>query len=145
MKAAADNMTFVLDASLTLSWHFLDERTPAAMAILDRTVAEPVVVPMHWMAEVANGALMGERRGRATAPQTSGLLDRISAMLVEVDRVGGEEALSRILPLARAHRLTVYDAIYLELAERRGLPLATHDAALSEAARSVGVEILGQV
>ena len=136
-------MPFVLDASIVLSWHFLDERTPEAMAVLDRTVNEAIVVPAHWSAEVANGALVGERRGRATAAQSSGLMERLGSMIVESDALGCEETFDRILPLARAHRLTVYDAVYLELAERRGLPLATRDAELAAAARSVGVEVIG--
>jgi predicted nucleic acid-binding protein len=136
-------MPFVIDASMVLSWHFLDERTPAAMAVLDRTVEEAVLVPAHWLAEVANGALAGERRGRATAAQSSSLIERLDTMMLESDALGSEEAFDRILPLARAHRLTVYDAIYLELAERRGLPLATRDADLAAAARSVGVEVIG--
>lgn len=136
-------MAFVADASIVLSWHFVDERTPAAMALLDRTVEEAIVAPAHWLAEVANGALAGERRGRATAAQTSNLIERIGTMIVESDSLGGEDIFGRILPLARAHRLMVYDAIYLELAERRGLPLATRDADLAVAARSAGVEVRG--
>ena len=136
-------MVFVVDASIALSWHFVDERTPAVMALLERTVEEAVVVPAHWLAEVANGALAGERRGRATVAQTRGLVERIGTMIVESDSLSGEEIFERILPLARAHRLTVYDAIYLELAERRGLPLATRDSDLAAAAQSVGVELYG--
>jgi predicted nucleic acid-binding protein len=134
-------MALVLDASMMLSWYFTDERNQSDNLI--RSLAEHEVhVPVHWLAEVANGILMGERRGRAEVGQIGHLFALLEVIDLHVDDEGAETALGRILPLARAHRLTVYDAIYLELAERRGLPLATIDAALAEAARSVGVTVL---
>ena len=135
-------MSFVLDASMMLSWHFADELTEGRLAVADRTIEELVVVPSHWLAEVANGVLIGERRGRSLPAQTTVLLEKIKQMEIEVDDIGGADPFFRLLPLARAHRLTVYDAGYLELAERRGLPIATLDVELAQAARTVGLEVL---
>ena len=118
-------MPIVLDASVTLSWLFADEFTPDKQDLLHRAIDDEVVVPGHWMAEIANGALVGERRGRVLPARTSAWIQQIGDVAVETDRHGSDAALFSILPLARAHRLTIYDALYLELAERRGIPLAT--------------------
>ena len=134
-------MALVLDASIMLSWYFEDEGDEADGLIMDLSQTD-AVVPAHWAAEVANGILVGERRGRSTLAQVAGLHALLDNMRVETDGEGNQDALARILPLARAHRLTVYDALYLELAQRRGLPLATLDADLAAAARSVGVEVV---
>lgn len=135
-------MAFVLDASMMLNWYFQDECRPAD-TLVRRVASEDVVVPAHWQAEVANGILIGERRGRSVPSHMPRIFDLLKVMRVTVDEEGGFHALDRILPLARAHRLTIYDAIYLELAERSGLALATLDRALAVAARSVGIEALG--
>lgn len=135
-------MALVLDASVMLRWYFDDEEE-VSVELLRSLSDEGVVVPSHWRAELANGILVGERRGRAPMSQVSRLLGLIDTIDLEVDREGAEDALERILPLARAHRLTVYDALYLELAERRGLPLATFDGPLSDAASQVGLPVLG--
>lgn len=137
-------MAFVLDASMVLAWHFDDEVTPQIDAVFARTLDEPIVVPAHWFLEVVNGALVGERRKRATPAQTAHFRERLSLLDIEVDAqdVSAYFVLDRILPLARAHRLTIYDALYLELAERRGLPLAALDGPLEKAARAAGVTIL---
>lgn len=134
-------MNFVLDASTMLGWYFEDERK-GAEPLLRELARSRAVVPAHWQAELANGVVIGERRGRSNLSQIGALLALIDSFEIEVDGDGNDEALDRILPLARAHKLTVYDALYLELAERRGLPLATLDGPLSRAAQSVGIEVL---
>lgn len=134
-------MGIVLDASMMLNWYFDDEGEAADALIMSLSEVD-AVVPSHWAAEVANGILMGERRGRSTSAQVQGLFALLDNMRVEVDEQGAGQALTHILALARAHKLTVYDALYLDLAERRGLPLATRDADLAEAARSVGIVVL---
>lgn len=135
-------MAFVVDASVALSWFFEDESSDDTDAVLERTAREPVVVPAHWFFELLNGALVGERRGRSGPEMAAGMKERIALMEVEVEAVDAAVAFARTLPLARAHRLTLYDAAYLELAERRGLPLATRDAKLAAAARALGMEVL---
>ncbi len=132
----------VIDASVMLRWFFADEDEVAA-DLLRRVLADELVVPAHWQSELANGILVAEKRSRSR-PSDVERLDRLLVRLkLEVDGTGADDALGRILPLARAHRLTVYDAIYLELAERRGLSLATYDEDLAKAAASVGLQVVG--
>jgi len=131
----------VIDASIVLAWYFADEVSPLP-SFLERLIDEPIAVPAHFESEVANGVVIGERRRRCAASQAAELIIFLDHLDLEKDPEGGGEALLRILPLARAHNLTVYDALYLELAERRGLPLATRDNDLADAARFVGVEVL---
>lgn len=134
-------MALVVDASVMLRWYF-DDEDEVSVELLRSLAAESIVVPKHWRAELANGVVMGERRGRAPVAQVSRLFSLVGSLDLEVDGEGAEDALERILPLARAHRLTVYDAMYLELAGRRGLPLATFDRLLADAAKSVGCHVL---
>ncbi len=135
-------MAVVLDASVMLRWYFHDEED-LGLDLLQRLDEEVAVVPIHWRSELANGILIGERRGRSAVAQVERLLWLLDGLDLQVDAQGAEHALDRILPLARAHRLTIYDAIYLELAERHGLPLMTFDGPLAAAARSVGLAVLG--
>lgn len=133
---------FVLDASMTIAWHFSDEETEATAAVEQMTITSSVIVPGHWHTEVASALLVGERSRRATTSDSARFAERLQQLDLLVDPLPSDEVIGRILPLARAHRLTVYDALYLELAERRGLPLASLDKALCDAARSVGVNLL---
>ena len=133
---------FVLDASMTLAWHFRDEVNDRSRAVSALTDTHSVVVPGHWFAEIANGHLAGERRGRATPQDATYLAMRLQMLEIEVDTIAPEQVFDRILPLARAHRLTVYDTLYLELAERRGLPLASLDRDLNTAAMGVGIKLV---
>ena len=135
-------MPFVLDASIVLAWHFDDEDDALAEQVARRSADEPAVVPAHWFAEIANGLLAGERRRRTAPDRVATFLRRLDALDLDVDDVDPRTAFEFHLPLARAHRLTVYDAAYLELAERRGMALATLDRPLADAARSVGVEVI---
>ena len=135
----------VIDASLVLAWYFKDEKTAAVDAIWGRTDAERLTVPTHWFAEVANGMLVGERRRRSTEAQATLTIELLAGMDIAVDGDGTRHALTAILPLARQHGLTVYDAAYLELAMRLSLPLATLDAALAAAAHAAGVGVIDLV
>lgn len=132
----------VLDASTTFPWLFEDEASPVADALLDHVTEHGAVVPPLWFLECANGLAMAERRGRidsAGIAQAIALLRRLPLM---VDEAAPSRALDAVLDLARAHRLTTYDAGYLDLALRRGLPLATDDAPLRAAAGAAGVTLL---
>ena len=134
-------MILVLDASLTLSWYFEDERTPAANAVLDDIVASGAVVPSLWRAEVANGLQIAVRRKRVDAVFRSRALQHLELLPITVDRETDTYVWSSTLALADRFDLTVYDAAYLELAERRCLPLATLDKELNAAARALGVSV----
>ncbi len=136
--------SFVLDASMTMAWHFADEEAPRTLAIEDMTDDMTIVIPSHWFAEVSNTLVVGERRGRATVADSARFIDRLAGFDLMIDEIAPEQYWTRILPLARAHGLSVYDTLYLELAERRGLPLASLDADLNNAARRVGVTLVGE-
>ncbi|MGQ0445076.1 MAG: type II toxin-antitoxin system VapC family toxin [Beijerinckiaceae bacterium] len=136
-------MNIVLDASLTLSWYFEDERTPAADAVLDEVVAGGAVVPGLWQLEVANGFQMAMRRKRIDADFRDRAIQHLGALPITVDPETDTHAWTATLALADRFGLTVYDAAYLELARRRGVPLATVDEALRGAGLALGARMLG--
>ena len=134
-------MAFVLDASVTACWAFDDEDHPDARLAFDRMRAEEGIVPGLWWFEVRNILIVNERRRRITESNTASFLQNLSLLRFRVDQALDENAALR---LARAHRLSVYDAVYLELAQREGLPLATLDAELRRAATVEGVALVSR-
>lgn len=133
---------FVLDCSIAVAWCFADEATPATDAILERLRDEGAVVPTLWALELGNVLVQGERRGRLSAAEVSARLELIAELPIFPDDQTTDRALRETLALARAQRLTTYDASYLELAMRRAVPLATRDEALRRAAERNGVGLL---
>ena len=135
-------MSFVLDTSISLAWCFEDEQTPLVMHLLDRVADQGAVAPQLWPVEALNGLLSAERRGRITA----GSRDRLAGFLQDLPIAIDDETAIRLWTgtarLAALHRLTAYDASYLELAVRRRLPLATADRSLRTAAHAEGVDLL---
>lgn len=136
-------MSLVLDCSVTLSWYFEDERTEASRAVLDQVVEEGAIVPPLWRFEVANGLQMAVRRRRIDGSFRDETLADLAELDILSDPDSDGQAWSSTLRLADRHRLTVYDAAYLELAQRRRLPLATLDLALSRAAVAELITVLG--
>jgi predicted nucleic acid-binding protein len=134
-------MAFVLDASITACWAFQDEDHPDAALALDRMRTEEAVVPCLWWFEVRNILVVNERRRRIGESDTAAFLLNLSRLRVRLDRLPEGDA---VLRLARTHRLSVYDAAYLELAQREGLPLATLDADLRRAAAEEGLALLSR-
>jgi len=134
-------MAFVLDASITACWAFADEDHPDADLALRRVRTEEAVVPSLWWFEVRNILVVNERRKRITQSGTASFLREIARIPIRVDRDPVE---AEVLRLARGHRLSVYDAAYLELARREGLMLATLDRDLAGAARAESVPLLGK-
>ena len=132
-------MPFVLDASVTCSWVFDDEQYPAAAEALRRIRNEAAVVPTIWWFEVRNTVIMNERHGRLTETTTAAFLLRLGRLPIVLDHSPDQAAL---LALARRHRITVYDAAYLELARREAAPLATLDKQLATAAQAEQVELI---
>lgn len=130
----------VLDASVTLSWFLVDEK--AAAGPRERTTAEGAIAPVSWPLEIANGLLVGERRGRITAANRATAFEKLNSMPIELDGETAAHAWDAIYELAITHRLTIYDAVYLELARRRGLPLASLDRELRAAAEAAGIALL---
>ena len=129
-------MPIVVDASAVIASVF-EEPSGLELAALAH---EEWIVPTLWWFEVRNAFVVGERRQRSSAELTSGFLRALALITIEVDAEPDSDA---VLDIARGHRLTVYDAAYLELALRRRLPLATLDAALAAASRAEGVLLLG--
>jgi len=126
---------YVLDASTALSWCFADEETA------DLPTDGHAVVPSLWPLELANGLLSGERRGRISHVQARRVWDSLwAALAVEVDH--GSEGFTAAWSIARDEDLSVYDAAYLELALREGVPLATRDAKLARAAWKRDVAVI---
>lgn len=136
-------MSLVLDPSLTLSWYFEDERTAAADDVLDQVVDDGAVVPALWRIEVLNAFQMGIRRKRLDTTFRNTALAKLGAMSIVVDTDSDAQAWLTTLQLSDRFRLTAYDAVYLELAQRRGLPLATLDKELRAAGATLGVTLLG--
>jgi len=131
----------VLDASITLAWCFQDEANPYAEAILESLRAAEAVVPHVWALEVSNALLVGERRGRLGEADSTRFIELLGNLAIRVGSDFGVDAIVPLLGLARQHRLSAYDASYLELAMREGLPLATQDEALKAAAMRSGVPV----
>ena len=136
-------MSLILDSSVSLAWCFEDEHTPAGMAVLERVAETGATAPLLWPLEIANGLLMAERRGRVDASHRTRLLRFLHDLPVTLDDETASRAWTDTVRLAEQHRLTIYDAVYLELAGRMGLPLATLDQDLRAGARAVGVALLG--
>ncbi|WP_157015969.1 type II toxin-antitoxin system VapC family toxin [Mesorhizobium xinjiangense] len=136
-------MSLVLDASLTVAWFFDDERTTATEDLLERVAEQGAVVPAIWKLEIANGLQTAVRRDRIDRALRDRALERLDALPIAIDPETLRHAWSATLGLADRYGLTPYDASYLELAERRRLPLATLDRALRNAAVSAGIAALG--
>jgi predicted nucleic acid-binding protein len=133
---------FVLDCSIAVAWCFADEADPETDALLERVRDEGAVVPGLWHLELGNVLLQAERRGRMRRADMTTRLELIGQLPIATDDETSTRALREILALARAEGLTTYDAAYLDLALRRGLPLATKDRALYDAGRRAGVGVL---
>ena len=136
-------MSLVLDSSVTLSWFFEDERTAATASILEQVIEHGAVVPAIWRLEVANALQSGLRRGRIDAAFRDATLSDLGQLDIVGDPETDGHAWAGTLQLADRFRLTLYDAAYLELAQRRRLPLATLDNDLRAAGKALGTVLLG--
>jgi predicted nucleic acid-binding protein len=132
-------VAFVLDASVAACWAFDDEDHPDARLAFRRIRTEEAVVPCLWWFEVRNILIVNERRGRITQSDTGAFLQALSRLRLREDHLHDEET---VLRLARGHRLSVYDATYLELAQRETLPLATLDDKLRQAANGERIPLI---
>ena len=132
----------VLDASVALAAVLPEPNSADAQAILARVIDDGAVVPTLWSLEVGNTLLVAERRGSIAVGDHKALLRRLAALPIVADLETSTRAWRETIELAQRHRLTLYDAAYLELSLRRGLPLATFDAALRRAANGASVALL---
>ena len=135
-------MGFVVDPSVTMAWCFEDEVDARAERALDRLRTERACVPAVWPLEVANVLIVGERRGRLTAAQSTGFLTLLRSLPITVDTAPPESVSEAVMDVARSHQLSSYDASYLELARRLALPLVAADGRLRNAAGMAGVVLL---
>jgi predicted nucleic acid-binding protein len=134
---------FIVDCSVTVAWCFDDEATVELDLLLDRVQREGAVVPPLWISEAANVLLLAQRRGRIDRETMQERLALLDMLPIETDNMAsGPVWRSSVLTLADAEALTFYDATYLELAIRRGLPLASSDVAPRRAARRRGVAVV---
>jgi predicted nucleic acid-binding protein len=136
-------MGLVLDSSATLAWIYADETTPAIEEVFGRVADNGAVVPGLWRLEVANSLMVAVRRGRIDAELRCGALADLALLDIVADPHTDVHAWAERLALADRFRFTLYDAAYLELAQRRALPLATLDEPLRVAAAAAGVMLLG--
>jgi predicted nucleic acid-binding protein len=135
-------MSLILDSSVALAWLYSDETTDAIRDVFDLVTEKGAWVPAIWRLEVANILEMGVRRGRSDAAFRDAALADLAHLPITLDPETHQQAWGATALLAARHRLTVYDAAYLELAQRRRLPLATLDQQLRMAATSEGVALL---
>ncbi len=132
---------FVLDCSVAMAWCFEDETTPYSDAVLQDFEDADAVVPSIWPLEMANVLLVAERRKRISKAQSRRFIELLQTLPIAVDDVSVARAWDGVLSLAREQQLSAYDAAYLELAMREGLPIATLDNALRKAAKRCGVAV----
>lgn len=136
---------FVIDASATLPWCFEDEATSWTDGLLERLRGgDRIEVPAHWPTEVSNGMLVALRRKRIQPGRPQLFWDELSILPIEVEPALSPVHAKTVLSLCEKYGMTVYDAAYLELAKRKGLPLATLDKELIAAAPQEGVSLVGQ-
>ncbi len=138
-------MAWVLDCSVALAWGLPDERSARAERFLTGLSApDPLWVPSLWWYELSNGLTVARRRHRVADAEVERLVALYRALPIRTDDATGADLLGRLRAVADTYTLSAYDAAYLELAQRRGLGLATLDRGLARAARKAGVEILGR-
>lgn len=130
-------MSFVLDASLTLSWFFEDEKSDYAEAVKASLHKTEAVVPYLWHVEVANALMVAERRERVPTATVERAAEVLQRLPIHVDR--SDPPMPALIKLARTHDLTAYDAIYLHLAIEKALPIASFDRRLNDACNKAGV------
>ena len=139
-------MELILDASATLAW-LVRRVDPSEDQMADNVLrsvrARNAVVPSLWYPEVANGILVAERRGGVSQSTSESFLRMVDTLPIVEDEAPPFAVQSTVLILARAYKLTAYDATYLELVLRKGGELATFDRKLADAARAAGVRVFG--
>lgn len=132
----------VVDASVALAWCFPDEGSKEADRILTVLEGQIILVPAVWALEIANAILVGERRKRLKQPEILRFITLLQSLPISQDQQTVSENVTHVLPLARTHNLSAYDAAYLELAMRHNSSLATLHTDLQKAARRAGIKVL---
>jgi len=125
-----------------MAWVFPDEANDFTDSLRESLLTDNTVVPALWSIEVENVLLVATRRGRISEDDWQRIRDDLVALPIDIDPGSCDRVLDSVLPIANDYRLSVYDAMYLELALRRGLPLATLDTELVAAGEMAGGEVL---
>ena len=125
-----------------MAWLFPDGANESTDTLRDALVTEQAVVPALWHIELGNALLTATRHGRLSKDERHRIREDSAALPIDIDTDSCARVLDTLLPLASDHELSVYDVIYLELALRLSLPLATLDRKLGTAAGGTGVEVL---
>ena len=133
---------FVIDNSVVMSWCFKDETNKYADAILHKLCEARAVVPSIWPLEVVNVLLVAERRKRLSEADSTRFITLLTQLPIIVEQERPENMMKELLTFARANNLSSYDASYLDLAMKRGYPIATSDNKLIQTARRIDVQIL---
>jgi len=133
---------FVLDCSVALSWCFPDETDGYAESVLELLREAKGLAPAIWPLEMANALLVAQRRKRISQADATQFLSLVRSLPISVDGDTSDAAIDRVMSLARACELSSYDASYLELALRAGVPIATLDSKLTTAARNHGAPLV---
>ncbi len=133
---------FVVDKSVVMSWCFKDETNNYADIVLNRLTESTAVVPSIWPLEVVNVLLVAERQKRLSESDSIRFITLLSQLPIVVEYERPDMMMKELLALARANSLSSYGASYLDLAMRKGLPIATLDNKLIEAARRIDIPIL---
>lgn len=138
-------MDWVLDSSIALAWALPDETSKRAERFLSRTSGINILwVPALWWYEIANALMVAQRRQRLTEADRMRLINLYGMLPIHTDTVLDSDAVRRFHTLAVEYNLSAYDAAYLELAQRRGLGLATVDRPLRLAAQRAGIKVTSQ-
>ena len=133
----------MLDSSVTVAWLFRDEQTEAVREVLRSVTGSGAIVPPLWRIEVANVLQTAVRHGRIKADYRDASIADLEILDIAVDQQGDRRVWSTSLALADRFGLTLYDAVYLELAQRLALPLASLDRQLREAGSALSIGLLG--
>ena len=133
---------FVIDNSVVMSWCFGDETNFYADSVLESLKKRQAIVPAIWPLEVVNVLLVAERKKRINEADSWRFMTLLLQLPISVEHEGQERMMKDLLGFARVNGLSSYDASYLNLAMAKGVPIATLDRKLMEAARSAHVKIL---
>ena len=132
-------MNFVLDASVAMAWAFEDEGGDYARNVLARLEREEACTTALWPLEISKGLLVAERLGLIEPADSARFTRLLLSLPIVVEPVDGRRVFEQSRILARRRTLSAYDAQYLELAFRHGIPLATLDERLRQAAEEEGI------
>jgi predicted nucleic acid-binding protein len=138
----AESAEFAVDATFAATWCFDDEATSESDACFRQAAAQGIIIPTLWIYEVANLVWAAERRKRISLNEAEDWLRVLSVLVIEEDQPMKAHVWTQVFEIARQFSLTVYDATYVELAQRRNVPLATRDKAMIAAAQALKIKVI---